>query len=268
MMVSDAAARFVPAEVTNVVDAIALMTEIGAALPADDGVASFNRMYLTVTTAVYDAIGNGFFTNSAFLERLDIVFANRYFSALAKAESGAEVPRCWDVLWRHRSSPARVPLQFAIAGMNAHINHDLVLAVVQTLVEADASPHDPALHGDFRRVNDLLATLETAIRRSYEHGLLLRLDKSMGGLEHRLDNWSISVARSAAWCDAELLWSVRNHPTLRTHYERALDHAVALAGECLLVPADFVHQHHEGQPCCVQGPALPPIAANAAPSPG
>jgi hypothetical protein len=268
MTLPDSAAGLVRGEVTNVVDAIALMTEIGAALPPEDGVASFNRMYLTVTTAVYDAIGSGYFANSAFLERLDIVFANRYFVALDKAESGAEVPRCWDVLWRHRSSPARVPLQFAIAGMNAHINHDLVLAVVQTLVESDASPHDEALQADFRRVNSLLATLETAIRRSYEHGLLLRLDKSLGGLEHRLDNWSISVARGIAWCDAELLWGVRNHPTLRTHYERALDHAVALAGECLLVPADFVHEHHQGQPCCVQAPVLPPVAASLAPPAG
>jgi hypothetical protein len=116
--------------------------------------------------------------------RLDIVFANRYFSALAGAESGAEVPLCWDVLWRRRNSPARVPLQFAIAGMNAHINHELVLAVVQTLVGSDASPHDPALQANSRRVNTLLATLETAIRRSYERGLLLRLDKTIGGLEH------------------------------------------------------------------------------------
>lgn len=267
MTAPEPTARFVRSEVTALADAIELMAEIDAALPAGDGVASFNRMYLAVTSAVAGAIADGFFANSAFLERLDVVFANRYFSALSRAQSGGEVPQCWEVLWRHRTSPARVPLQFAVAGMNAHINHDLVLAVVETLTEMDASPHDPTLQADFRRVNILLGTLETTIRRSYEHGLMLRLDESLGGLAHRLDNWSIAVARGVAWRDAEVLWSVRHHPVLRAHYEQSLDRAVALAGECLLVPLDLVRDHHDGQACCVQAPVLPQVALDVGSAP-
>ena len=57
---------------------------------------------------------------------LDVVFANYYLSAVGHAEAGADVPRCWDVLWRNRSDSDCAPIQFAVVGMNAHINHDLV----------------------------------------------------------------------------------------------------------------------------------------------
>ena len=41
-----------------------------------------------------------------------------------------------------------------------------------------------------------------------------------------------------AWHDARLLWRVREHASMRAHYERALDEATALAGRCLLVPVE------------------------------
>ena len=45
--------------VTSVADAIALMEAIGTGLPASDGLACFNRMYLQVTQTVGTDLGQG-----------------------------------------------------------------------------------------------------------------------------------------------------------------------------------------------------------------
>jgi hypothetical protein len=190
-----------------------------------------------------------------FLDRLDVVFANHYFAALEAAQRGHSVPRCWQVLWQRRGHAEVAPLQFAVAGMNAHINHDLVLAVVETLAEFGTDAHDPTMHADFVRVNTLLGRLEGDIRRSFEHGFLLRLERHWGRLEDRVEGWSIAVARAAAWQDAEWLWRVRNHALARARYEQALDAAVALAGCCLLAPLRHAAELH-GERCATQGPVL------------
>src|SRR6202035_1145688 len=53
--------------VTSVAGAIARMEEIGAALPASDGVACFNRMYLEVTQTVGADLGQGVFADPGFM---------------------------------------------------------------------------------------------------------------------------------------------------------------------------------------------------------
>jgi hypothetical protein len=242
--------------VDSVPEAVAAMTAIGASLSPSDGVADFNRMYLSVTEAVGQAVTSGFFTNSTFLERLDVNFANRYLSAVAAARACTSVPQCWDVLWRDRGSTDRLPLQFAIAGMNAHINHDLVLALIETFDEFGGSPSDDGMHEDFDRVNALLASLETGIRRSFEPEAALRLEHELGPVEDCLSKWSIAAARAAAWEDARALWHVRNHPHLRSEWEQRLDDAVALAGRCLLLPIQHHHAHAGGQPCVTPAPLL------------
>src|SRR6516164_2600833 len=51
----------------SVAGAIARMEEIAAALPAADGLACFNRMYLDVTRQVNSQLGQGFFADPAFM---------------------------------------------------------------------------------------------------------------------------------------------------------------------------------------------------------
>ena len=196
----------------------------------------------------------GFFANSAFLDRLDVVFANRYFLAFTQAEAGAEIPRCWKVLWDRRAATHVEPIQFAIAGMNAHINHDLALALVDVFTELDAGPQTAAMHADFQRVNALLGSLDGKIRESFETGLILTVDRDLGTLPDCVDRWNITQARNQAWREAEALWQVHNHRTLTADLERALDDAVALAGACLLAPIE-VHDAAECAACKAQAVA-------------
>ena len=83
-----------PAEPVSTIDqAVEQMRAIAAALPADDGVACFNRMYLGVTEQVGSRISVGFFETPAFMETTDVQFANLYFEAVA-APPG-ETPLAW-----------------------------------------------------------------------------------------------------------------------------------------------------------------------------
>src|SRR5688572_14639476 len=103
------------------------MTAIDELLPDDDGLKWFNRLYLRVTVSVRKAVEGATFRDPEFLGALDVVFANLYFDALI---AGDGAPAAWQPLLgaRHERGIARI--QFALAGMNAHINRDLPLGIV------------------------------------------------------------------------------------------------------------------------------------------
>ncbi|MDX6276927.1 MAG: hypothetical protein QOJ72_1055, partial [Nocardioidaceae bacterium] len=130
------------------------------------------------------------------------------------------------------------PLQFALAGMNAHINRDLPFALVACWRELGVSPTDQA---DFNRVNDVLAHVEASVKQHYLSGPLRMLDR----LVHRVDRiddvvamWNVRRARDAAWVNAQALWALRDDERLAAEYLAVLDRSVGLAGRGLLQPAD------------------------------
>src|SRR6516164_7332540 len=126
--------------ITTVAGVIARMEAIGAGLAPGDGLACFNRMYLEVTQQVNTELGQGFYADPAFMTQLDVMFAGLYFSAADAAGDPAAVPLAWRPLVQQRASAGIEPVQFALAGMNAHINHDLPLAVVGTCQALATSP--------------------------------------------------------------------------------------------------------------------------------
>ena len=125
-------------------------------------------MYLDVTRQVNSQLGQGFFADPAFMTQLDVAFANLYFVAADTASTPAAVPLAWRPLVARRAAAGIEPVQFALAGMNAHINHDLPLAMVSTCTALgtapDASPH----FADYQKVDQLLDAAEQSIRQSFE----------------------------------------------------------------------------------------------------
>jgi len=223
--------------VGSVAEAIDRMEAIAGALPGTDGVACFNRMYLAVTRQVGAHIGAGFFADPAFMNRLDVVFANLYLAALdSSAADTSAICRSWRALISRRAQPDLAPLQFAVAGMNAHINHDLVLALVATCREGGTGLDDGSHHDDFEKVNVLLAQLGQAIRQSFETGVIADLDRRCPGLENVVSNFSITAARQVAWDNANTLWHLGDNRFLSDHFLDSLDRLVAFAGRGLLTP--------------------------------
>ena len=96
------------------------MREIGAALPEADGVAVFNRMYLTVTELVREQLAAAYFDDPAAVTTLDALFAARYLAAVDAAAAGRRPPACWRPLFELRGHPGIHPLQFALAGRKIH----------------------------------------------------------------------------------------------------------------------------------------------------
>jgi hypothetical protein len=174
-----------------------------------------------------------------FLARLDVSFAGLYLDAVdACARDPRQVPRAWAPLFELRTRRGIAPLQFALAGMNAHINRDLPVALVDCWRERGVGPTDQA---DFDRVNDVLARVEGTVKQHYLGGTLRRLDR----LVHRVDRiddvvamWDVRRARDAAWVNGQALWALRDDERLSARYLAVLDRTIGLAGRGLLQPAD------------------------------
>jgi hypothetical protein len=226
-----------PAPAAKTIDeVIARMQSIDAVLPASDGVACFNRMYLGVTLAVGQLVEQGSFADPAFVSHLDVVFANLYFEAV-DAMSGplSVVPVAWRPLLEARTTPGIEPIQFALAGMNAHINHDLPLAVVRTCAQLSTAPTDGSHHDDYRKVDALLDAAEQSVRESFEPEDVAVVDRHMSAVTNLIANWSINTARDVAWDTAVALWEVRDFSFATQLLTDALAHTVAMASRGLLL---------------------------------
>ncbi len=212
----------------TIADVIARMRAIDSELPRHDGVACFTRLYLAVTDAVEKAGG---FASPEFLARLDVRFANLYFEALV------DPPRAWVPLLEARTRPKVAAIQFALAGMNAHINRDLPVALVETCSELglELRQNGPE-HTDFLAVNGLLVETEARVKRELLTGDLAIADAALGELDDVVAMWNVERARDAAWTNAEALWSLRSSPALADGFLLALDRLVGFAGRGLLRP--------------------------------
>ena len=218
-------------------DVITRMESIVDSLPPGDGVAAFTRLYLAVTQAVRAAVKDDTFDEPADVRWLDVMFANLYFDAFDAPSHGRTIPHAWAPLFATRAQKGILPLQFALAGMNAHINRDLPVALVETCAQGrielrDASPQ----HRDFLEVNKVLAHVEEQAKRGLLEGFGVVLDVALGNLDDVLAMWDVERAREAAWVNGKTLWKLRGAPTLRSAFLDSLDRMVGFAGRGLLRP--------------------------------
>ncbi|MGP3924884.1 DUF5995 family protein [Streptomyces sp. 8N616] len=208
------------------------MRAIGAALPEQDGVAVFNRVYLAVTEEITRRESEGFFKDPQAASELAVRFGARYLAAVDAAATGQRPPACWRPLFQQRRHPGVRPLQFALAGVNAHVGHDLALALVDTCSSLACGPD--SLETDFERVGDVLAALEERIREDLMPGPDL-LDVA-DPLTHLAGSWSLDRARSAAWAASRVLWGLRHTDDLYGEFAERIDEGVGLVGRFLLTP--------------------------------
>jgi Family of unknown function (DUF5995) len=188
-------------------DAVARMQAIDGVLPNSDGLKWFNLLYLTVTGQLANNPPAGGWEDADWLARLDVVFAQFYFTAVLNALNGSgTVPKSWQALFEARFRPGVERIQLALAGMNAHINHDLALALLQTdaelnLVPGKASPQ----HDDFERVNGILESVLPQALEFLATGILGELAEDTGKIGRLLAIWNVRAARDLAWDLADQL---------------------------------------------------------------
>lgn len=231
--------------VLHVADAVSVLTAIEDALappgvkPAQ-GIAWFNRLYLAVTSSVANSLDGPMFESPACVAELDVIFANLYFGALREyLAASADVPRAWWPVFAGSERPDVAPLQFAIGGMNAHINRDLPVALASLWHAAPGPSARPALDAqkrDYERVNTLLSAIETEVKAWFLTGPWQDLAQAFHGVDDVVATFSIKEARDAAWVQGEVLSSLGGPTTpLGARYLEAFDGVVGLAGRGLLV---------------------------------
>jgi hypothetical protein len=227
----------VSAPPTSIADVIQTMQSIDVLCVDLDGLKWFNRLYLQVTEAVSTRCAAGGFGDVAWMVELDVQFAALYFAALRSALAGDRAPGCWRALLDRRAMTAVARIQFALAGVNAHINHDLPVAIGATCRAMRMFPsHAIPQYADYSAIN---STLESMVDTAKQE-LMVRLPgdglPAISNLEQTLAAFSVSAAREAAWNNAEMLWAIRSFPPLQARTLDTLDGLAALAGKTILVP--------------------------------
>jgi hypothetical protein len=210
--------------------------------PADNRVAAFNSLYFTITDRVAQSLRTASVRDKDFLELLDVEFAKRYFIALRLwGDDDPATPDAWEVLFRRAQDHGVSKLAAATLGVNAHINHDLALALVATWEQLGPPDGDKA-HPDYLLINKIFFEEIPGLRRRYSTPLQLRIDRLVG----TLDDWSqrvlVSVTRAHAWEQAERLWALRDDPDDLRRALLVMDRASAYVGEVLLLGDDFVNR--------------------------
>lgn len=156
---------------------------------------TFLKCYLMMSRNILTGVEVGKFRDAAWVERLLERFAEYYFQALREYRNpDAQAPAVWrkahDIAGR---GEAKV-LQDLLLGVNAHINYDLVLALVDVLEPEREQLTEEKLnqrYADHCRVNVIIAhtidSVQDQVIEVLEPEMDL-LDKLLG----RLDEWMIS----------------------------------------------------------------------------
>lgn len=218
-----------PAEAA-LADVGAWLDGVGAALPPTDGFAYFNVLYAEVTRRVIARVAAGDVEDPRFVGALDVRFAALYQAALV----APVVPRAWRRMRERRADAAISPAAFAFAGMNAHINRDLTVALVTTS-EALGVPLDrgSAAYRDFTAIDQVLAELMDEAKALLFSRFGQAVDAAFGRFDDLLEVWSIRAARQHAWANAEVALALPPGPA-RDGHVAVVDRTAAIIGRLLL----------------------------------
>jgi hypothetical protein len=218
--------------INETADVIDLMGRIDALLSDGDGLKSFNFLYRTVTQAVAAAQG---WEDAAWILRLDVLFADLYFDGVESCLAAPHAaPAAWRVLMERRFRREVSPVQFALAGLNAHINRDLALAVVRTWLALGPADHgrDTPEFRDYQRINAVLDAVQPGAVKALATGLFAVVDDLLAPVDGWAAMSAVHAARDLAFTNAQNLAAIG----LDTDEARALVATIdAVAAEAGLV---------------------------------
>jgi len=230
-----------PDDVPAVVDQLTKLQDILDRVPPLVGgnpLAGFNKFYLSITTSVLERLYAGRFADPAFLSRLDVEFAARYFDALRGwSEASACCPRVWAVLFGRIAGPDCRPLPAAAAGVHAHLNFDLPFALVTTFDHLGSDPIDGSdQHHDYLQINQIFAAAIPQLRPGYLEKWQLLSDTMNGDLDDWWQGETVDYTRNVAWRNAQRLWSIRHDQSGTARERKRLDGNAASLSRLLLSP--------------------------------
>lgn len=193
----------------------------------------FAALYLRVTKEVSRKINEGFFEDNERMEKLDVVFANRYIEAYHQYRKKELCSKSWTLAFDTCLKWRAIVMQHLLAGMNAHIGLDLGIAAA-TICPGDSIQ---SLRNDFLKINIILTGMVNTVEKEISEiwPLLKPIDFLAGKMDEKIASFSMDIAREKAWKVA-----VEYAPLhLQTHQEDYIikhDHRVASFGKKLVRP--------------------------------
>lgn len=163
----------------------------------------FAALYNLVTKLIKEKVDlgkDGPFQDPARMERLDVLFANRYLEAYTNWRAGKPNTQSAAVAFEYVPKWPPIVLQHLMGGMNVHISLDLGIAAAEVVREFN-QPIE-ALDHDFKQINVLLASLVDQVEK--QMGMIWPALRTIlrwvpGDLDNQIINFSMEIAREAAW---------------------------------------------------------------------
>lgn len=208
------------------------------ATAAQDRAGYFACLYKKVTVAVAQKIKQGYFDDNERMERLDVVFANRYLQAYENYKNNKPCTASWQLAFDTGNNWRPMVMHHLLAGMNAHIGLDLGIAAATVAPGAAIE----SLHNDFNKINIILCDMITEVKTSlYSMWPLSKLISklNMGKLENDIAGFSMTIARDAAW-QVALDYAACNNPAAQQQYLLERDNSVTGFGKQILYPGKLV----------------------------
>lgn len=168
--------------------------------------AIFLGCYTIMTGNMLEAVAAGRFRDARWVGALLDLFAEYYFDALGAYEAGdPSTPAVWQTTHEAAAGAGGRAVQHLLLGVNAHINYDLVLTVVELLdAHWEGLPEErrAAHRADFDLVNDVIK--ETIDRVQDEilakHDPVMAWVDVLGGpFDEWFAGWLISGWRDQVW---------------------------------------------------------------------
>ncbi|HET7820491.1 MAG TPA: DUF5995 family protein [Ornithinibacter sp.] len=177
---------------------------------ASDRRAVFAECYLVMTRRMEENIRAGRFHDGVWVGRLLDRFATYYFDAVDSYGGLIEEPVCpaiWHEALEACADPDCHPLQALMLGINAHINHDLALALVDVL--DDWPTLDDATRQRRREDHEMVNTIIDDTTDEVQRDVVGRWSPAAEALDWLmgpLDEWAFGALaqswRSRVWADA------------------------------------------------------------------
>lgn len=178
--------------------------------------AIFLVCYSMMTRNMLLAIERKEFRDPAWVDRLLDRFADHYFVALEAYEQDPNLaPPIWQVAHRFSQAADTLALQKLMLGVNAHINFDLVFALVELLEPEWAELSDSQRaerYADHCYVNELIARTIDAVQDTVlepEMPVMSAVDLLFGPLDEAMLSRLITRWRDRVWNYATVLLETR-----------------------------------------------------------
>jgi len=171
-----------------------------------DARAIFLSCYRMMTNNMLTAVRRNEFADPLWVDRLLNLFADYYFVALDRYErSPASAPSVWRLAFDASLEDGVTPLQKLLLGVNAHINYDLVLTLVDLLgPEWNNISEDrrKLRYADHCLVNDIIGRTIDAVQDDVLEKAMPVMDvfdKLLGRLDEYLISQLITRWRENVW---------------------------------------------------------------------